>query len=322
MKRLLSYLMIALVGALSFSSCVSMRKYEDLEQRSNRLSNDYRESSEQLEAARAQANRLQERLGEAERQNTQLNQDLATSKQRYDELDRTNRDLLSRYDRMLAQNEQMLQSAGSEKQQLTTQLATKERELDRREQDLRLAQTRMDELQRDLEARSQRVAELEKAINDKEARLNSLRETVNNALRGFSASDLTVQEKNGRLYVSLSQNLLFPSGSKTINQQGKRAIAQLAQVLTSNPDINVMVEGHTDTDGEANFNWDLSVGRASTVVKELTSNGVDPKRVTAAGRGEFFPIAPNTTADGKAQNRRTEIILTPKLEALYELIGG
>lgn len=320
--KTLSYFLLFCLSVSAFSSCVSMRKYEDLEQRSNRLANDYRVSSEQLESTRAQAARLQERLGEAEKQQAQLTQDLAASKQRYDELDRTNRDLLARYDRILAQNEQMLQSAGNEKQQLTAQLAIKEQELDRREQELRLAQSRMETLQRDLEARSQRVTELENAIKEKEARLNSLREKVNAALRGFSSADLSVQEKNGRLYVSLSQNLLFPSGSKTINQQGKRAIAQLAQVLNSNSDINIMVEGHTDTDGDANFNWDLSVGRASTVVKELTANGVDPKRVTAAGRGEFFPIAPNTTTEGKAQNRRTEIILTPKLEALYELIGG
>jgi chemotaxis protein MotB len=114
---------------------------------------------------------------------------------------------------------------------------------------------------------------------------------------------------------------LFASGSKTINTQGRQAIKQLAGVLNVNPDINITVEGHTDTDGEAAFNWDLSVGRATTIVKELTTNGVAPERVIAAGRGEYFPVAPNTTAQGKAQNRRTEIILTPKLDVLYDLLG-
>lgn len=161
---------------------------------------------------------------------------------------------------------------------------------------------------------------MEKAIADKEARLRTIRDRFNQALLGFSEADLAC-EKNGKVYVSLSQNLLFASGSKTINNQGKQAIAQLATVLKANKDINITVEGHTDTDGEAAFNWDLSVGRATTVVKELAINGVAAERIIAAGRGEFYPIATNDTAAGKAQNRRTEIILTPKLEGLYELIG-
>jgi chemotaxis protein MotB len=311
------YLVYTLLAALSLglASCVSYRKYEDLETSHNQLQADYKQAAEQVEAYKTETAQLRQRLADAEKQVVDLTAELAKQEQDYNQLDRTNRDLMDRYDRILKQNESMLQSATGEKQELTAQLILKEQELNRRERDLQA-------LQSQLTAREQRVAELESAINEKDAKLKALREKVNQALLGFSTADLTVTEKNGKVYVSLSQNLLFPSGSKTINQQGKNAIAKLAQVLNANPDINVTVEGHTDTDGDADFNWDLSVGRATAVVKELTKGGVDPKRVTAAGRGEFFPVATNETAAGKSQNRRTEIILTPKLDALYELIGG
>ena len=255
-------------------------------------------------------------------------EDLRTLQNRYDQLNKANEDLLKRYDRMLDQNEQMLESSSDERQKLMAQLTLKEQELDRRERQLQQLETEIEQREEETEAlrqslveREARVNELESAIAEKEEKLNALRERINQALLGFSDADLTVREQNGKVYVSLSQNLLFPSGSKTINSAGKDAIQKVAEVLKNNPDIAITVEGHTDTDGDAAFNWDLSVGRATSVVKVLTANGVDPQRITAAGRGEFYPVASNDTAKGKAQNRRTEIILTPKLEALYELIG-
>ena len=138
---------------------------------------------------------------------------------------------------------------------------------------------------------------------------------------GFTDSDLTISEKNGKIYVSLSQNLLFASGSDKIDWKGKKAIIQVAQVLNSNQDILVNVEGHTDSDGNPNSNWDLSVRRATAVVKVLTGQGVDAKRVTASGRAFYDPIAPNNSAANKAKNRRTEIILSPKLDLLYDIIN-
>ena len=255
-------------------------------------------------------------------------EDLRTLQNRYEQLDKANQDLLKRYDRMLEQNEKMLESSSDERQKLMAQLTLKEQELDRRERQLQQLESEIEQRETETEAlrkslveREARVNELESAIAEKEQKLNALRERINQALLGFSDADLTVREQNGKVYVSLSQNLLFPSGSKTINSAGKDAIQKVAEVLKNNPDIAITVEGHTDTDGDAAFNWDLSVGRATSVVKVLTANGVDPQRITAAGRGEFYPVASNDTAKGKAQNRRTEIILTPKLEALYELIG-
>lgn len=312
MRTSLFFLNMLLLVLLT--SCVSQQKYTDLETAQSRLSQRLGETETELDSYRNQSAKLQAQLTAEQEQRQQLTTDLERSRQRYAELDATNRDLLARYDRILEQNRTTLEAAGNENATLTARLNEKEQELDQRQRELQ-------RLQQELQTREARVAELEKAIADKETRLRAIRERVNQALLGFSEADLTVQEKNGKVYVSLSQNLLFASGSKTINAQGKQAIAQLATVLKANKDINITVEGHTDTDGDAAFNWDLSVGRATTVVKELTTNGVAADRIIASGRGQFYPIAANTTAAGKAQNRRTEIILTPKLEGLYELIG-
>ena len=136
----------------------------------------------------------------------------------------------------------------------------------------------------------------------------------------FLASDLTVEEKDGKIYVSMSQNLLFASGSNKLDQKGKDALAKLATVLSANPNIEILVEEHTATDGTPEFNWDLSVTRATAVVKELTSHGLEPKRVTAAGRAFYVPVDSNDTDQGKTRNRRTEIILAPKYDQLYKLL--
>lgn len=325
----LSITIYLLLSVFLFSSCVTQRKYDDLVAEKNRLTKEYDNTLQTLKETQATRDELAIKLKSAKAQIAQLEADLKFSRERYTQLDQSNKALLERYDRIIRQNEQLLAAASDEKEALTTALAEKQRELDQRERELRRLEmeagskeARLNQLSTDLEAREDRVRELESAIQEKDAKLAALRQTINQALLGFSATDLQVTEKNGKIYVSLSQNLLFPSGSKNINAAGREAIAKVAQVLKNNPDISITVEGHTDADGDAGFNWDLSVGRATTIVKELTRNGVDPKRVTASGRGEFFPVATNETAAGKAQNRRTEIILEPKLDALYELINN
>ena len=325
------FLPLLVITFLSFvsTSCVSYRKYEDAIAARDQYQSQLKRQTSELEQANQLLKKLQEDYSKQSEKLTEVHSDLRTARERYDLLDRTNRDLLERYDRMLKQNEQLLQTSSDEKQQLLAELTAKQIELDRKERALKaleaeIAQRESDvtNLQASLHEREQKVNALESAIADKEAMLSGLKEKINNALLGFSDTDLSVREENGKVYVSLSQNLLFSSGSKSINAAGKEAITKLAQVLKVNPDIDITVEGHTDTDGETSFNWDLSVGRATSVVKELTKNGVNPKRITAAGRGEFYPIASNSSSSGKAQNRRTEIILTPKLDALYNLLNN
>jgi chemotaxis protein MotB len=172
------------------------------------------------------------------------------------------------------------------------------------------------------------VKELEDIFNKHEQTVTDLKNTIDKALAGFSSSDLTVERKNGKVYVSLSEKLLFASGSTVVDPKGKDALKKLADVLKANGDISIEIEGHTDNVPmkSASFpkdNWDLSVLRATSIVKILTTeNGLDAKRVIAEGRGEFFPVADNSTTEGKAKNRRTEIILSPNLDALYNLINS
>ena len=178
--------------------------------------------------------------------------------------------------------------------------------------------------QKQLEAEQKRLWDLRKLLDQQRQAVENLRKKMAAALTGFNSNELQVFTKNGKVYVSLQENLLFPSGSAVVNAKGKQALATLAQVLNINPDINVVVEGHTDSipiHGKYEDNWALSVARATSIVRLLTDTyHVDPTRVTASGRSKFEPVEPNETAEGRQHNRRTEIILAPKLDELMQLI--
>jgi chemotaxis protein MotB len=179
-----------------------------------------------------------------------------------------------------------------------------------------------------LSAQQRRIENLQSLIAQQRKATRELREKMSNALQGFSPSDLTVSEKNGKVYVSLSENLLFPSGSAVVNPKGKDALSKLAAVLIINPDIAINIEGHTDSipiRGKYQDNWALSTARAASIVRVLTNNyKVDPVRIIASGHSWYDPVDVNSSADGRAKNRRTEIILIPKLDELYRLMeqGG
>jgi chemotaxis protein MotB len=178
--------------------------------------------------------------------------------------------------------------------------------------------------QKQLEAEQKRLWDLRKLLQQQREAVEGLRKKMSDALVGFNSNELQVFVKNGRVYVSLQENLLFPSGSAVVNPKGKEALGTLAQVLNSNPDINVVVEGHTDSipiKGKYEDNWALSVARATAIVRILTDTyKVDPTRVVASGRSKYEPVDSNETADGRQRNRRTEIILAPKLDQLMQLL--
>ena len=186
--------------------------------------------------------------------------------------------------------------------------------------------TKVSQLSSDLQKREQRLKEVEDALKKRDAATNALKDKLQKALLGFQNSGLTVDIRNGKVYVSLADKLLFPSGSIVIDERGKQALNQLAVVINKEPDINIAVEGHTDTKkvinlGQIKDNWDLSVLRATSVTRYLTeTQNVDPHRLTATGKGQFQPVDPGTAADALAKNRRIEIVLSPKLDELYNLI--
>lgn len=200
----------------------------------------------------------------------------------------------------------MLNANKNENENLTAQLNQRMRELDEREKT---------------------IQQLQGVITEQNERVRSLLDNVSSALKGFSSDELTVREEGGKVYVAMSDKLLFESGKAVVNEQGKQALGKLAEVLNRQTDIDVFIEGHTDSVpiNTAVFkdNWDLSVIRATSVVRILTDDyQVNPLQIQPCGRGEFKPVDTNTTPNGRARNRRTEIIIAPRLDKLYELISA
>jgi len=193
---------------------------------------------------------------------------------------------------------------------LSTNVANKESQLTKSQQQLADQQKRLEQLQSLMDQQKKATQEIRKKMAD--------------ALVGFNSNELTVAIKNGKVYVSLQENLLFPSGSAVVNPKGKEALGKLAEVLNTNPDITVDIEGHTDSipiRGKYKDNWDLSTARANSIVRILTTDyQVDPVRVIASGHSQYDPVQSNGTPEGRALNRRTEIILSPKLDELYRLL--
>jgi chemotaxis protein MotB len=213
---------------------------------------------------------------------------------------------------LLDDKRRRLDSLGMAHKQTQDQLADREALLQQKGSELVDKARQMDDLTRRLDAQT--------------SALSGLRKKVADALVNFRGDELSVDMRDGRVYVSLSEKLLFKSGSAEVDPKGREAIGQLAEVLRTVPDVGVMVEGHTDTipiaGGRLRDNWELSTVRATSIVRIMTEEkGLDPLRVTAAGRGEWMPVASNRDAEGRARNRRTEIILTPDLRSLFELIG-
>ncbi len=193
---------------------------------------------------------------------------------------------------------------------LSADAASRQALLSKSKQDLLNQQVKLEHLQELMDRQKKAIEEIKKKMSD--------------ALVGFKSSELSVAIKNGKVYVSLQENLLFPSGSAVVNPKGKEALGKLAVVLNQNPDITVDIEGHTDSvpiHGKYQDNWDLSLARAASIVHILTTDyKVDPTRVIASGHSQYDPVQPNSTPEGRALNRRTDIILSPKLDQLYQLL--
>jgi chemotaxis protein MotB len=187
------------------------------------------------------------------------------------------------------------------------------------------AQTTIENSKMTIADQAKRLKDLQTLIQSQKDILTKLKKTMADALINFKPDELTVELKDGRLYVSLQEKLLFKSGSAVVDPKGKEALATLASVLNTTQDISVMIEGHTDNvpvSGKYEDNWSLSVARSTSIVRILTADyKVDPRTIIAAGRAEFYPVADNATIDGKARNRRIEIILSPNLKELFKLLN-
>ncbi len=246
---------------------------------------------------------------------------------KYDKLNLLNEQLMNRLDKLLAGSEKDNAKLSGDLQMTQEQLLKKQDELKLLEAKLIIQKKELDELAAQLKAREARINELEAILKQKDAAANDLKKKLQDALLGFEGKGLTITQKNGKIYVSMDESLLFASGKTNVQPKGVEALKSVAKVLEQNAEINVMVEGHTDDvpmngAGEIKDNWDLSVMRATSVTKiMLGAAKIDAKRITSAGRGEYFPLDTAKTPEARKKNRRTEIILTPKLDELLKVLG-
>ncbi len=246
---------------------------------------------------------------------------------KYDKLNTVNEQLMDRLNKLITGSNNDNAKLSGALQTTQEQLLRKEDELKALEKQLNQQKQDLDKLGAELKKREARVNELEEILRKKDQAAADLRKKLSDALFNFENKGLTITQKNGKVYVSMDESLLFASGKTAVEAKGIEALKDVAKVLEQNPDINVVVEGHTDDvpmkgAGEIKDNWDLSVMRATSVTKIMLANSkIDPKRITSAGRGEFFPLDPGKTAEARKKNRRTEIILTPKLDELLKVLG-
>lgn len=318
-------LLLILITA-TLTSCVSKKVFEDLESKYARLRTENRNLDSDLTAAQKELAALKKnhivtdaQLADAALSLEDINKEYASAKARLEALQQSYTDLEKNSSASIAEN-------SNKNRALLAELEQKQAELKTNQEALNAERTRLEQLQSDLSDRSQRIAELEALIASKDASMRALKESVSKALTDFEGKGLTVEQRDGKVYVSLENKLLFDSGSWTVGSNGKTAVVALGKVLAQNPDIAVLIEGHTDDvpysgSGNLKGNWDLSAKRATAIVTILRENAtIDPKNLTAAGRGEYAPVAPNDTAENKAKNRRIEVILTPKLDEVTALL--
>jgi chemotaxis protein MotB len=268
----------------------------------------------------------QKELYGLQRDSAILGTNLRLLSNKYDKLNMVNDQLLDKYNKLLLGAEKDNASLSGKLQLTQEQLLKKEDELKALELRLNKQQQDLDALAAELKKREARVNELEAILKSKDQATADLKKKLQDALMGFEGKGLTITQKNGKVYVSMDESLLFSSGKTAVEPKGIEALKNVAKVLEQNSDINILVEGHTDDvpmagKGEIKDNWDLSVIRATSVTKIILQNSkTDPKRITSAGRGEFFPLDPAKTPEARKKNRRTEIILTPKLDELLKVL--
>jgi len=311
---------VLLAAPFLLNSCVTAKRYEDLQARQT-------SEAQARTAAEAQARQAKADLQKANDQLSELRLDqkrlITDSTQTGNALRRTRTlysQLTDSYDKLLKNSDRALADRNADYGKLAKDLATREAELGQLDQNLQKAKS-------DLSAREAKLTELTQALADKDKAVNDLKARVSKALLSFNSNELQVKLKDGKVYVSLSEQLLFKSGSSKVDPKGQEALKKLATVLQEQKDVNVVVEGHTDNvpmrpNGGIQDNWDLSALRATDIARLLTAGGVEPSRITASGRSQYVPVAANDSPQNKALNRRTEIILTPKLDELFQILDG
>jgi chemotaxis protein MotB len=314
MKSIFSFLFITL--AFVFSSClVTKKKFDDTLAQKVKAEGELADKTAQLEKANQNIDSLNGRVKQLAQDTTDLGAEVAGMTSRLNGL---NKD----YDQLNTYYKNLLNSSGKLNRDMTQQQA----QLLSMQENLEKTRKLNDSLSVSLNERERKVKELETIMAEKDKAVQALKSRISNALLNFKENDLTVKVKNGKVYVSLAEQLLFKSGSIVVDPKGVTALQQLAKAIKDQKDLNITVEGHTDNVPMANKgeymkdNWDLSVLRATAITHILTKGGLSPNQITASGKGEYSPLVANSSSENKAKNRRTEIIITPNLDELFKIL--
>lgn len=284
---------------LLLNSCVSNRVFNDLESRYAQIKDNYNRQTKTIEKLNTQMEDLTKKLLTLEANLEETEDSLNKKQQKLEQLE-------SSLDLLKLNSETALKERITENEALMEKIADRENKLANR---------------------IARVEELEGLITRQQEAMRNLKEKLSGALLNFENKGLTVEARDGKVYVSMENKLLFKSGSWTVGTEGRLAIEELGNVLADNPDISILIEGHTDNvpysgKGPLKGNWDLSTKRATAIVYQLLENpDILPQNLTAAGRGEYLPIAPNSTREGRAANRRIEVVLSPQLNQIKQIIN-
>lgn len=329
MKKLLTIIALGSCIAILSSACVTKKKYQELETHYKECSEDKQFATNELTDCRNLKKDLEKKVIDLEAKVEQLKQDtlsltrkLTQSEKDYARVKKDYDDLARDISRLSTSTSTQISALSTDLDSARVKLNAKEKELLRLQESLKAKEDSLLTYMKDLD-------DLQKILKQKDDEVHALKEKVAAALKNFEGSGLKVEMRNGKVYVSMDEKLLFASGRWEVQGEGKEALKELASVLETENSINVLIEGHTDNvpfngNGQVKDNWDLSVMRATAVVKLILSYGpgIDPQRISASGRGEFVPIDTDNTPAARAKNRRTEIILTPKLDELFQIIDN
>jgi len=317
MNHLFRFTLLGVFSMFILTSCVvSKKQFDELLTEKVKMEAELNDLTAKIENLETEIDSLETNLNDVTQEKTKAEAALKEKKAALSELQAAHDQLQGYYD-----------NAVNNSSRLNRDIAEQHNHLMALQKTLEQAKYDNDLLADSLNAREAKVKELENVLAETKQAVQELKGRVNKALNNFGSNELTVEERNGRIYVSLSEQLLFKSGSAAVDPKGKKALAQLAEAIKKSNDIHIMVEGHTDNvpvSKKSRYmedNWDLSVMRATSIVKLLVKNGVRPANLTAAGRSEYMPKAKNDSPEHKALNRRTEIVLTPDLSALFEVLG-
>ncbi|WP_439183049.1 OmpA family protein [Carboxylicivirga taeanensis] len=319
--------------------CVPLKQFEEVTAENEQLEQTAELATKENNALKVQTDELAAKLEHYQNKVELLVQDTARLARQYKRLQYRYDDLNKNYADVLnglktrsnsdVNNQKLLtylQQLQENLQKREDELVLAEQALAQKQRSLEQAQRELTEAEAQLRQQNQRLIELEELLTRKDEAMRTLKQTINDALTGFSGDELQVHMKNGKVYVSLEEKLLFESGKYTVNQHGVSALQKIAGVLEQNNDVDILVEGHTDNvpyngRGDLKDNWDLSVKRATSVVRILLENSsISPRRITAAGRSKYIPVLEGSTPAALQKNRRTEVILTPRWVEVLELL--